>query len=343
LNEILQRKKDHIFLACGENSRSVIDPGFGSYRFEHNALPEMDFADADASVNFLGRRLNLPLIISSITGGVIGEKVGRNLAGIANDFGLGMAVGSQRIAFENDSLEESFQIRRYAPNILLFANFGAVQLNYGYSVDQCKRAVEMIEADALILHLNPLQEVFQTEGNTNFSNLLKKIEKICSSMEYPLLIKEVGYGISASVAKKLQNAGVYGIEVAGAGTISWSNLESQRSSDIVVRNASKNFSDWGNSTVRCLESIAAIPRKMKVVASGGVRTGVDVAKAMALGADLCGNASDFLQKIMISRSECENFVESLKLEIKTAMFCIGCRNIEELKKAKLLKIKEVPA
>jgi isopentenyl-diphosphate delta-isomerase len=339
LNEILQRKKDHVSLASDLVNQSVVDTGFGKIRFEHNALPEIDYAKIDLSTSFLGRKLKLPLMISSITGGDGSERINRSLAGIANDYGLGMAVGSQRIAIEDRSWEESFKIRRYANDLLLFANLGAVQLNYGYSVNECKRAVEMIEADALVLHLNPIQEVFQVNGNTDFSGLLKKIEKICSSMTCPVIVKEIGYGISASVAKKLQDIGVYGVDVAGAGAVSWSTLESKRSEDIVVKNASNAFVDWGNSTAACIESVAEIRNKMKIIASGGVRTGVDIAKAIALGADICSNASDFLQKIMISHADCENFVESVILELRIAMLCVGCKNIQELRSAKLLKVK----
>jgi isopentenyl-diphosphate delta-isomerase len=337
LSEIERRKKDHISLAIGDAARSTADSGFEKYRFEHNALPEIDFTEVDASTNFLGRKLKIPLIISALTGGSDREKINRNLAGVANDFGLGMAVGSQRIALEDRSFEDSFKIRRYAPNILLFANLGAVQLNYGYSTEECKRVADMIEADALVLHLNPLQEVFQVDGNVNFSGLLKKIEKICAALKYPIIVKEVGYGISASVAKQLQNAGVYATDVAGAGSVSWSGIESGRSDDIVVKSAADAFCGWGNPTVECIKSVAEIRKNMKIIASGGIKTGVDIAKSIALGADLCGGASDFLRKIMISHSDCENYAESLTLELKTAMFCTGCRNIHELKKAKLLK------
>jgi isopentenyl-diphosphate delta-isomerase len=249
-----------------------------------------------------------------------------------------MGVGSQRIALEDRTLEDSFKVRRYANNILLLANLGAVQLNCGYTVSECNRIVEMIEADALVLHLNPMQEVFQVNGNTNFSGLLKKIEKICTSMMCPVIVKEVGYGISASVARKLQNAGVYGIDVGGAGTVSWSSVESKRSEDIVVKEASNAFADWGNPTVRCIKSIAEMKTGIRIIAGGGVRTGVDIAKAIALGADICSNASDFLQKIMVSHSDCENFVETLVFELKAAMLCTGCKNIQELRTAKLLKV-----
>ncbi|MDR0555522.1 MAG: type 2 isopentenyl-diphosphate Delta-isomerase [Holosporaceae bacterium] len=338
MNKIQQKKKDNVSLAGDPTLKSMVDAGFSRYHFEHNALPEVDFAEIDTSVNFLNHCLKLPMIISSIMMDNSCERINRNLAGIASDFGLGMSVGSQRIAIEDPSFENSFKIRRYAPNVLLFANLGAVQLNHGYSVDECRRAVDMIEADALILHLNPIQEVFQIDGSTNFSGLLKKIEKVCSALQYPVLVKEVGYGISASVAKRLQNAGVYGVDVAGAGSTSWSALESRHSRDIVTKNAARAFIDWGNTTVDCIKSIAEMKKGVRVIASGGVKCGVDMAKAIALGADVCGNAMDFLQNILISRSSCENFVESLILELKTTMLCIGCHNVQELKAAKILKV-----
>jgi isopentenyl-diphosphate delta-isomerase len=183
-----------------------------------------------------------------------------------------------------------------------------------------------------------MQEVFQTGGNTNFSGLLKKIEKVCSSLKYPVIVKEVGYGISAPVAEKLRNAGVYGIEIGGSGSVSWSRLESERSNDAILKNAAAAFADWGNPTADCLESISKIKGNMKIIAGGGIKTGVDIAKSVALGAQICGNATDFLRKITISRKECENFVKSLIFELKTAMFCIGCENIEELKAAKLIRV-----
>jgi isopentenyl-diphosphate delta-isomerase len=337
---ITLRKNEHLS-AVGASVRSCVDSGFDNYRFEHNALPEINFDEIDTSTNFLGRRVNLPIIISPITGGSgeKSDKINRGLAELANDFNIGFSVGSQRVAIENKFLENSFKVKNYAPNVLLFANLGAVQLNYGYSIDECRRVVEMIDADALVLHLNPLQEVFQLNGNTDFSNLLKKIEKICSTLHAPVAVKEVGYGISLSVAKKLYNAGVKIIDVAGAGSISWSAIESSRSRDIVIHEASKTFLNWGNQTAECIRPISENLKKVKIIASGAIRNGIDIAKAISLGADICGNASDFLQKITISRAECENFVESLILELKMAMFCVGCKNIQELKSVPLIKIK----
>ncbi len=332
------KKDQQITFALSEGASCITDAGFDNYRFEHIALPEIDFSEIDTSVKFLGRKLKIPLIISSITGGGNkSEKINRSLAGLSNDYGVGFAVGSQTCALKDSSLEKSFRVRPYAPNSLILANMGAAELNYGFTIDECRRAVDMIDADGLILHLNPLHEVFQRNNTTNFSDLLKKIERICEKLDAPVIVKEVGYGISSFVAKKLADAGVYAIEVAGAGSISWSAIEKEASRDVVLRAAADSFRGWGNPTTECIESIAKSVKNVKIIASGGVNTGVKIAKSIALGADLCGNASAFLQKIMESRSECENFMETIMMELKTAMFCTGCKNLEELKKARIYK------
>lgn len=330
-NTTLCRKDSH--LSClSSGKRDETSSGLEKIRFEHNALPEIDFDSVDTSIKFLGRNLDFPMVISPITGGSHkSEKINIGLAEIANDFNIGLAVGSQRVMLEDISFASSFKVRNYAPRILVFANLGAVQLNYGYSLEECKRIVDVIDADALMLHLNPLQEVFQPEGNVNFSNLLSKIEKVCSGLDVPVIIREVGYGISASVARRLYNAGVRIVDVAGSGSISWTEVESSRSDDIVMKRAAESFHNWGNSTAECIKAIAAEVQKMKIIASGGIKTGVDMAKAIALGADICGNASDFLARILKSRSECENFIETLKIELKTTMFCVGCKNLQELR------------
>ncbi len=333
------KKDQQIKFALSERASCLTDAGFDNYRFEHNALPEIDFVEIDTSTKFLGRQLKVPLIISSLTGGGSkSEKINRSLAGLANDYGVGFAVGSQTCALRDSSLEQSFKIRPYAPDTLILANIGAAELNYGFTVDECRKAVDMIDADGLILHLNPLHEVFQRSNTTNFSDLLRNIEKVCDKLDAPVIVKEVGCGISASVAKKLADAGVYAVEVAGAGSISWSAIEKEASRDVVLHAAADSFRDWGNPTTECIESVAkSIKKNVKIIASGGVNTGVKMAKSIALGADLCGNASAFLQKIMESRAECENFMEIITMELKTAMFCTGCRNLEELKKAKLIE------
>jgi isopentenyl-diphosphate delta-isomerase len=334
------RKDDHIAIALSELGSLKMTPGFENYRLEHNALPEMDFSEVDTSVNVMGRRINLPLFISSMTGGgKTSEKINRALAELANDFNIGLAVGSQRCAIDDDRLEKTFKVRNYAPNIPIFSNLGASQLNYGYSIDECKRALDMIDADALVFHLNPLHEIFQIDGTTNFSGLLKKIEGICAKLDAPVIVKEVGYGISASVAQKLADAGVYAVDVAGAGSVSWSAIERRRrTNDIVLQMSANTFLNWGNQTAECIRSIFEKVKNIKIIASGGVKTGVEMAKSIALGASLCGNASEFLKKVTESRAECENFLEALSLELKIAMFCTGSKNIQELKSARISKV-----
>lgn len=336
---VVLKKDQQLKFAVSDTANCLLDAGFSNYAFEHNALPEIDFSEIDTSTKFLGRKLNLPLIISSITGGGSkSAKINKALAGIANDYGLGLAVGSQACALRDESLADSFKVRQYAPNALLFANFGAVELNYGFGMDECRRALDMIDADALMLHLNPLHEVFQRDGITNFFGLLHKIEKVCKHLDAPVIVKEVGCGISAEVADKLADVGVYAVDVAGAGSISWSCVEKQGSRDVVLIDAATTFRDWGNPTAECIESIVKESINIKIIASGGVDNGIKIAKSIALGADLCGNASTFLKKITESRAECENFIETITMELKTVMFCTGSKDLQALKEAKLVLV-----
>lgn len=339
LEEVIHKKNNHIDSSLSDEALSSVYTGFDDYRLEHIALPEINFSEIDTSVKFLGRKINLPLIISAMTGG--GErsaKINRSLSELANDFNICFSVGSQRCALEDATFEKSFKVRLHASNIPILANLGASQLNYGCSLDDCKKAVDMIDADAIVFHLNPLHEVFQINGTTNFAGLLKKIENVCKKIEVPVLIKEVGYGISSGVAKRLVDVGVYAIDVAGAGSISWVEIEKNRSHDIVIHKAASAFMNWGIPTTDCIKSIAAAVPAAKIIASGGVNDGVKMAKSIALGADLCGNAHGFLKRVVKSRSECENYIEALTFELKTAMFCTGCRNIHDLKSAKITKI-----
>jgi isopentenyl-diphosphate delta-isomerase len=223
------RKADHIRINLEEDVRSGLTTGLEHYRFVHQALPELNLAEVDTRVTLFGKTLNAPLLISSMTGGTdrAGE-LNRTLAVAAQQAGIAMGLGSQRAALEDPALAHTFQVRAVAPDILLFANLGAVQLNYGYTVDHCRRAVDMIEADALVLHLNALQEAVQPEGDANFSGLLKKIEAVCHALPVPVIAKEVGWGISREAAFDLTLAGVAAIDVAGAGGTSWSQVEMHR-------------------------------------------------------------------------------------------------------------------
>lgn len=327
-----QRKKDHIQI-CLDQKVEFGDSGFDNYRFTHQALPEINFREIDLTTTFLGKELSAPILISSLTGGTEkAKKINRNLAKAAQEFNLAMAVGSQRVAIENPELEDTFEVRKYAPDIVLLSNLGVVQLNYGYGIEECKKAIAMIDADGLFFHLNPLQEVIQPEGDKNFSNLLNKIEKINKKLEKPLLIKEVGTGISFQVAKALLGRGIKIIDVAGYGGTNWAAIESLR------RNKDKElgqiFSNWGISTAESIVQCRQL-KELTIIGSGGIRTGIDIAKALALGADLVGIGLPLLEPATQSAQAVKKKLKSLILQLKITMFCLGAKNISQLKQTKL--------
>ncbi|MEO0541579.1 MAG: type 2 isopentenyl-diphosphate Delta-isomerase [Cyanobacteria bacterium P01_A01_bin.105] len=333
------RKADHLRICLDENVQTrQTTTGLEHYRFGHCALPELDFADVDVSTSFFGRPLGAPLLISSMTGGTEqAQRINTCLAQVAQRFKLAMGVGSQRVAVENPELTPTFAMRRYAPDAVLLANLGAVQLNYSYGLDHCQRVVDWLTADALILHLNPLQECVQSRGDTNFSGLLAKIERLCGQLPVPVIAKEVGNGISGRQAKQLIEAGVAAIDVAGAGGTSWARVESERAEDPVQRRLGETFAGWGVPTTDCIRQVRAIAPQIPLIASGGLRNGLDVAKCLALGADLAGLALPFLK----AADQCEEAVaeltEILIAEIKTVLFCTGQPTIAALRSSSLLE------
>lgn len=339
LTQTQKRKKEHLEL-CLDTAR-VSGPattGLESYRFVHNALPELDIEEIDTAAEFLGKRLGAPILISSMTGGfALARKVNRNLAAAAQSLGLAMGVGSQRVAIEEPSAAESFQVRDLAPEILLLGNLGAVQLNYGYGVDHCRRAVAMIGADGLILHLNVLQEAVQLEGNRNFKGLTEKIAAVCRDLGLPVIAKEVGNGISVDVAKRLERAGIAAIDVAGKGGTSWSAVEAQRAARQGGR-ADTAFFDWGIPTEEAVINLRKALPDMPLIASGGIRTGVDVAKAIALGADLGALGQPLLAAALESADEVVKFLAGMIHELKVSMLCVGARDLRQLRRAPLERL-----
>jgi len=338
LTKTQQRKKEHLELCLDTGSvTSSSGTGLDRYRFLHNALPELDIAEVDLRTEFLGKRLKAPILISSMTGGFdLARKINRNLATAAQELGLAMGVGSQRVALEEPAVANSFQVRDVAPDILLLSNLGAVQLNYGYTVDHCRRAVEMIHADALILHLNVLQEAVQPEGNRNFNGLTEKITNICRNIGLPVVAKEVGNGISAEVAVKLKRAGVAAIDVAGKGGTSWYSVEAQRAAK-QGKPAETTFANWGIPTEEALVAVRQAVPDLQIVASGGIRTGLDIAKSIALGADLAAFGQPLLASALESPDKVVEFLSGIIYEIKVAMLCVGASDLTALKKAKLAK------
>lgn len=332
-----QRKADHIQINLEKDVRSALTTGLEHLQFLHEALPEIDLDDVDTNLTLFGRSLAAPILVSSMTGGT--EQAGainRRLAEAAQECRAAMGVGSQRAALEHAEQAETFQVRKYAPDILLFANLGAVQLNHGYDIDECRRAVEMIEADALFLHLNALQEAVQDGGDTKFAGLARKIEAICRQLDVPVVAKEVGWGISERTAKLLHDCGVAAIDVAGAGGTSWSQVEMHRAPNEFTRELAATFVDWGIPTADSIQMVRRAAPDMKVFASGGLRDGLDIAKCIALGAMLGGMAGKFLKAAAISAERAEESLRLTKKQIEVTMFAAGCRDVKSLSQVVLL-------
>ncbi len=333
------RKLEHLRINLRENVQfRETTNGLECYRFVHQALPNLELDEIALSATFFGKKLNAPFLISSMTGGAEeAERINLTLAAAAQATGIAMGLGSQRAAIEDESVAYSYQVRRVAPNILLFANLGAIQLNYAYSVDQCRRAIEMIQADALILHLNPIQEAVQAGGNTNWKGLLAQIEKVCHTIGMPVIAKEVGFGISEQAARQLADAGVAAIDVAGAGGTSWSAVESRRAPSAFLRQLAEAFWDWGIPTAESLVRAQRGAPDLPLIASGGIRDGVQAAKSIALGASLVGFASPMLKW---ADQGVESTIEGIKLlkeELRVAMFGIGAANLSALQHTQFLE------
>ncbi|MDJ0617921.1 MAG: type 2 isopentenyl-diphosphate Delta-isomerase [Calothrix sp. MO_192.B10] len=335
------RKADHIriCLEADVQCRQATN-GLERYGFTHCCLPELDYQDIDLSTNFLHKQLGAPLLISSMTGGTPqAGMINQRLAQVAQKYQLAMGVGSQRVAVEKPEVADTFAVRKYAPDILLFANLGAVQLNYGYGLEQCLRAIDILQADALILHLNPLQECIQPRGDKNFDGILDKIYELCSKLPVPVIAKEVGNGISDVMAKKLIGAGVAAIDVAGTGGTSWAKVESERAENALQRRLGRTFADWGLSTAECITSIRAIALDIPLIASGGLRHGLDGGKAIALGANLAGFAMPFLKAAADSQEAVDELAQVLIAELKTVLFCTGNRTLEQLQHSGSLTVR----
>lgn len=335
---ITQRKADHIRINLEENVQSGLTTGLEQYRFIHQALPELNLDEISLSTNFFHKNLSAPVLISSMTGGSDqAAKINLTLAEAAERENIALGLGSQRAAIDHNELAVTYQVRKVAPHALLFANLGAIQLNYGYGIDECQKAVEMIEADGLILHLNPLQEALQPEGNTHFKDLGRKIELVCKSLPVPVIVKEVGWGISERVAKLLIELGVAAIDVAGGGGTSWSQVEMYRAQTEQQALIASDFIEWGIPTAESILQVRRVSLTIPLIASGGLRNGIDIAKCIALGANLGGMASPFLKAAVKSVEDVVQTIQTIKKEIQITMFACAVSNIASLQTIPLVR------
>lgn len=336
-SQTTQRKDDHIRINLEENVQFPhLTTGLERYRFIHQAIPELNLTEIDSSLTLFGRQLNAPILISSMTGGTERAKqINLTLAEGAQQHRIAMGLGSMRAAIEDASAAHTFQVRQVAPDILLFANLGAVQLNYGYGVDQCRRAVEIAEADALILHFNVLQEAVQPEGDTRWSGLLGKVEEVCKALNVPIIAKEVGWGFSEKAARDLAQAGIAAIDVAGAGGTSWSEVEYHRAPTAYHAQVARAFADWGIPTAESILMIHQGAPNLPIFASGGLRDGIDIAKCIALGASLGGLASPFLKAAAQSAEALDEAIRILAAQIRISMLCTSSRTLDNLRNTPL--------
>lgn len=327
------RKAEHLRINVERDvAGKGIDAGFDAYRFTHRALPEIDLSDVVTTAELFGKRLGAPILISCMTGGTPEAlPINRCLARVAQRHGFAMGLGSGRALIESPESLASFDVRADAPDVVLLANLGAVQLNRGYGAPQCRRLVQLLHADALVLHLNPLQEALQPEGDTCFRGLLERIGQLCRDVEFPIVVKEVGWGIAAPDVRALFAAGVAAVDVAGAGGTSWSEVERHRIADESRARVAAAFAGWGIPTAQCLvEARAAVPDGT-LVASGGLRDGLDVAKALALGADVAGIAGPFLRAAHRGFEAADSLARELVDTLRIAMFCTAAATIEDLR------------
>jgi isopentenyl-diphosphate delta-isomerase len=341
----MDRKDSHLSIALEREVEfpSLDASGFGALRFDHDALPEVDLQDVRTEVELFGKRLAAPLVIGAMTGGTPrAAEMNRRLALAAERCRVGFALGSQRKMLVDRTTRDSYAVREAAPELpLLFGNLGAVQLNHGVGTAELRRLIEDVGCDAFNFHLNPLQEAVQPEGQTRFSALVPKLREIIPTLGVPVLVKEVGSGISEATALKLRTLPLAGVETSGLGGTSWSRIESLRTADPVQRGVGELFARWGVPTA---ESVAICRRVLPdrvVIASGGIRNGIEIAKALALGADAAAAALPVLRAAERSIDEAVQALQQLIAELRTAMFLTGCRSPSELRSRRLSRARDL--
>lgn len=338
-SDLSRRKDDHLDIVLDRHKASTrVSAGWSTIQFEHCALPELDLGEVDLRASLLGIGLQAPLLISSMTGGANrSEAINRHLAEAAQELGIAMGVGSQRVSLQTGNDQGlTRELRRLAPSIALLSNIGAAQLLEPEGLDLARRAVDTLEANGLIIHLNPLQEAVQHEGDRNWRGVLTQIARITASLHVPVIVKEVGAGLSASVARSLVEAGVQVIDVAGAGGTSWAAVEGERAANEADRAVAMAFAGWGIPTATAVQSIRDALPEVVLIASGGVRDGVDAAKAIRLGADIVGQAAGALPGATLSTKAVIAHFQVVIRQLRTACFCTGSANLAALRNARLL-------
>lgn len=340
MKQLAKRKNDHLDIVLNSpHSAMKRTTGLEKWRFEHCALPELDLDAIDLGCTLFGKTLRAPLLISSMTGGASrAAAINRHLAQAAQSLGLAMGVGSQRVALESeDNAGLTRELRQLAPDIALLANLGAAQIAGRNGLDYARRAVEMIEADALIIHLNPLQEALQSGGDRNFHGVLAAIAKTVAALPVPVVVKEVGAGLSVTVARQLNDVGVTMLDVAGAGGTSWAAVEGERAGSEHHRAVAMAFANWGIPTAQALMDIKQALPEMALIASGGIANGIDAAKALRLGASLVGQAAAVLGSATISSETVAAHFQVVIEQLRVACFCTGSANLQALRQARLVR------
>jgi isopentenyl-diphosphate delta-isomerase len=337
VTDITARKDQHLDVILSGRARHGLDSGFADVRFVHEALPDLDHGKIDLGADFLGRRLKAPLLISSMTGGPArAEAINARLAEAAQHLGIALAVGSQRAALESGGAPGlDMALRLKAPDTPILANIGAAQLTRGFGVDEARRVLDMIAADALIVHLNPLQEACQPEGDRDWWGVGAALEALVKALDAPVVVKETGAGMSAATARRLLAMGVAAVDVAGAGGSNWATVEGERSTGEADKAHAAAFGDWGIPTARSIAEVRAACPKATIIGSGGVRDGVEAAKAIRLGADMVGQAAGVLAAATISTEAVVEHFQIVIRQMRTVCFCTGSANLTALRRAPL--------
>jgi isopentenyl-diphosphate delta-isomerase len=336
-----KRKAEHIRISLDRNVQAKrVTTGFEDVHFVHKALPEIDKKDIDMTTTFFGHRFTAPLIAGAITGGTPeSTKINANIAQAVQELGLGMGVGSQRAAIEEKKFEKTFAVaRKKAPTAFLIANIGGIQLVNGYGLKEVKKAVEMIDADAIAIHLNSLQETAQPEGQTNFSGVLEKIRAITEELDIPVIAKETGAGMASEEAKKLEDSGVKCVDVSGAGGTSWAGVEYYRAKEHDNKSQGQLanlFWDWGIPTVTSIIEVTQTIN-IPIIASGGIRNGVDAGKALALGSKLTSFSQPVLEAAVKGVEETYNTLSLLIDELRNCMFLLGADSVQTLQRTPIV-------